>query len=275
MTLLKMMQERIRTAVAGTESIDEDMVFEEVSASINNKLQAINERGRIPHRGATEEVFPLEDVADVRDFVFTRIVNRSVAKAFIEALRCEADPSEQWPFDKWLLRSVDQKKTVLAVHREGDLGFAGFAVVGTNLAVEDHDMVELSPTLYLSVDLAAVYVLPKHRGEGFSTALAWAAGKLVDSVVDHLTEMPPEDREPLLGLEFEIFIRGEAHSAAGARYLASAVEEIESNMEFYDPEDDWLLHPTVTDDVDFSDFPCCGYGERYQKPAGSAAKVAV
>jgi hypothetical protein len=117
--------------------------------------------------------------------------------------------------------------------------------------------------------------LPKHRGAGFSKALAWAARELVDSVVDHLTEMQPEDRSPLLGLEFEILVRGEAHSAAGARYLASAVEKIESNMEFYNPEDDWLLYPAVTDDVDFSDFPSCGYDEKYQKPAGSAAKVAL
>jgi hypothetical protein len=33
-----MMQERIRTAVAAAEVIDEDTAFEEVSASINNKL---------------------------------------------------------------------------------------------------------------------------------------------------------------------------------------------------------------------------------------------
>lgn len=84
-------------------------------------------------------------------------------------------------------------------------------------------------------------------------------GAHIDSIYQAVAEWSDPDRQYLEKLPFEIFIRGEAHSPGGARFMSRIIEEIECNLEMSNLDTTWKLIPILTDDCDFSDFPDEGF----------------
>ena len=259
MTLLETMQERIRAAVPLSAPHAAAVTAREWNKE-NRKLAALNDLAEIPEWGSVEEIFPGDDVDDERVFSFAKISDFKMLMPLLESLSKGSDPGEAWDFQGWLKRGLTDRNTVVAVRSEDDPDYAGFAIFSTTLAVE-HNAAddETDPILCLSADLEAVYILPSYRKQGFSEALSWAVGRYVNSVLRHVNEMPAGDRDVFANLEFQLFIQGEAQSAGGARFLSNTLDEIASNIEMTLYGVDALI-PSIFDDVDFSDFPDCGFG---------------
>lgn len=266
MTLLETMHARIRENKASQDIVSVRSSTRDWKA-LNRNLAAINRMATVPERGVVDEVFLGDDVEDDRDFTFTRITRNKKSQALIDALIADADTQERWDFKGWLNRGLANRQTVIGVQREGQPGIAGFVILSTALDVRD---LKKEPNIVLDVHLEAVYILPKFRRQGFSQALSWVAAMYVDSVIDQVNDMPKADRMVIEDLEFELFIRGEAHSAGGARFLSETVDWITSNVEMDMFLED-RLRPTVIDDVDFSDFPDCGFGDEGDEIGPSSA----
>lgn len=249
MTMLETMQERIRAAIPATEIGEPKGKWQ----SINEKLALINDRASIPGRGSVEDIFPLENRRN-RDFLFEKIGSPDAANKAIETFDGAADPDERWKYRDWLTEAVEKGMTVIAVRRKGDDEVAGFSIFFTALEVADYKSIESDPRIVLGVDLEAVYLSPSYRGRGYSEALSWATAKHVESITDLLNGMTADEREPVEGLELEIFVRGEAHSRGGSRFLAKVVEEINCNVEMDCPADPWLGMPVITDDIDYDEY---------------------
>ncbi|MCS4089278.1 hypothetical protein [Rhizobium sp. BK176] len=228
-----------------------------------NPILAEVARQPVVPRGTVDEIFPMGDRTDQRDYIFNQVEGQTELDRLIEALKGDGG-DEHWEYDKWLRSAAKHEKIVVEVKQEGDDKPAGFAIFGMTLAFEDHGDDEVESHLYLTLDLAAIYLSPCHRGRGFSAALSWAVGYQVETVIEALKELAEEKQPSAPEGGLEIFISGEAQSAGGARYLATTVERIKSNLEFLSFEAGWAGDIDVIDDIDFSDFPDCGFSEEDQ-----------
>jgi GNAT superfamily N-acetyltransferase len=203
----------------------------------------------VVHHGSAEQIFPGDEREDDEGYSFRHIQGRQQVAHLTSELGALPRLNDRWPFDVWLDRAADHDSTIIEVRREGEPTPAGFAIVNTELELEaDQKM------LVLHLDLSSVYVTPSRRGQGHSQALSWAIGEHVDQILSALSHVPEESRTFLKDHKVEIFISGEAHSEGGAHFLAEAVEQIESNMEFVDLKNAWFEVPTVIDDVNLDKF---------------------
>jgi hypothetical protein len=113
-----------------------------------------------------DEIFPMDDRADPRDYYFRQLTGADEIEGLIAVLGRHAN-GEHWEYESWLRRSHEQNKIIVEVKQEGDAEPAGFAVFAARVTIEDHGDEEPEPKLYLTLDLAAVYVSPHRRNSGF------------------------------------------------------------------------------------------------------------
>lgn len=271
---LEKMQNRIKKAFDEPEKLTASN-FDRLAALINPKLRALATQEVYP-RGTTDEVSYEFAHNDDRDFHFKQVKDASEAEALVETLRQRADGSERWKFDRWLENGIKHQQTIIEVRRSGDETPAGYAIIHTDLGVEKALSGKFKPNFYLSLDLAAIYISPECRGMGFSSALRWAVASYVEDIIAAVEKMPSEDRASLEGMNLEVFLTGEAQSAGGARYLSSVLDKIEEYATYYLEEERWFGAVTVIDDIDFSDFPDCGYGtEAEEDYHGDRAEASI
>lgn len=243
-----------------TKGRDAEMPLKDRIPLLNSKLAELTRQQKVSEFGTVEMIFPAEDRPDDREFLFEVLTSKSAVEGLTATLKEHASPKERWNYEEWLQRASEDEKTIITVKHEGDDKPAGYAIIDAGLAIEDHAACATPrPTTYLTVSIDSVYVSPAERGNGHSQALSWAAGRYVDSIYHAVAQWTDPDRKYLEKLPFEIFIRGEAHSPGGARFMSRTVEEIECNLEMMEPDTTWHLIPILTDDCDFSDFPDEGF----------------
>lgn len=199
--------------------------------ALSKKLDQVNRLAELPECGASEEIFGDEAPED-DTFVFTKITGFNHLQPLLDDLAAYAEPVKIWDYEDWLKRGLCDRKTVIAIQRDDDPAYAGFAIVSTALTTGASDIASgEASVVILEVDLAAVYVAPKYRKQGFSEALSWAIGRYVDSIIDMVSDLPPEDIGIMAGSDLKVIVKGDAQSPGGARFLFNTVDEIRLNIE--------------------------------------------
>lgn len=240
-----LLQERIRSAKSNASPIV-DIVSMGRSLTQLVKQQVID-------RGLAEEIFPGEGRRTDASFIFRQVKGGQEIANLTNTLRAQPGQKDRWPFDVWLDQANDKSWTVIEVRREDEDVPAGFAVIVTNLRLENRTVTNGQPTVVLSLDLKSVYVVPSKRGEGHCQALSWAIGKQVDSILRALAH-PPTLSCQLDGARVEILIEGEAHSESGAKFLVGTFEQIGSNINLLNVDGAWYGMPTVINGVDIDKY---------------------
>ena len=241
MNTVALLQDRIRSAKSSPLPNTEPVDFDRMVSGL--------ELHPIAEYGSSEEIFPYEGRDDEEGFSFRQIEGRQQIAHLTHELSKLPRENDRWPFDIWLDRAGDHASTIIEVRREGETTPAGFAIIDADLELESDQQIIL-----LRLDLDSIYVTPSKRGQGHSQALSWAIGVHVDQIMSALDKVPEESRAFLKDHKIEIFISGEAHSEGGARFLAEAVQQIESNMDFIALKNCWFGVPAVIDDVDLDKF---------------------
>lgn len=199
--------------------------------ALGKKLDRVNRLAELPECGTSEEIFGDEAPED-DTFVFTKITGFNHLQPLLDDLGAYAEPVKIWDYEDWLKRGLCDRKTVIAIQRDDDPAYAGFAIVSTALTTGASDIASgEAPAVILETDLAAVYVVPKFRKQGFSEALSWAIGRYVDSIIEMVIDLPPEDIGIMAGSGLKVIVKGDAQSPGGARFLFNTVDEIRLNVE--------------------------------------------
>lgn len=210
---------------------------------------------------SVEEIFPMEDRADDRSYSFRLVKTQADVETLIASLKPTQDNSEHWNVETWLNGSYEDGEQIIEVRRDGETEPAGFAAVMISFHRKLVDNQGEAPNMELTTNLEAIYVRPSERGKGHSEALSWAIGAHIDRILRGLADLKTTEREGLSGIDLEILVSGEAHSAGGARFLARTLENIESNLEYHPPKNHWVNSIGVLDNIDFSDYPDCGFSD--------------
>ncbi len=210
--------------------------------------------------GSTEEVFPLDDRDDNRDYIFRKITGPEDVQTLLTSLQ-DANEEKRWNIENWLSEAIDREYNIVEVRQYGDAEPAGFATYRCYFDTDIHGLYDSKATIHLSVGLETIYVRPSERGNGHSQALSWLIGNHVDKLLHALKNLPEEVRKDFSHLPVEVFVNGEAHSEGGARFLSRTFEQIESNLHFFELRKSWLQPVELTDNIDFSDYPDCGWSD--------------
>lgn len=226
--------------------------------SMESALSTLHQVDIHPH-GYVEEIFPMEDRIDERPFLFRVVTQSDDVNALIKSLENTSTTERNWNVALWLSTGSERKGKIIAVSREGDDELAGFAVVRVYYDTDMHGILDEEPKIHLSVNLEAIYIRQSERGKGHSQALSYAIANHVDDLLYKLADLSKSERESFDHLPVEIFVNGEAHSAGGARFLHRTFDRIQSNLHFFNPENQWFKSPELFDNIDFSDFPDCGW----------------
>lgn len=239
-----LLQERIRCAKRNASVVD----FDSMGRSLAQLV-----RQPVIDRGLAEEIFPGEGRRTDASFIFRQVKGGQEIANLTNTLRAQLGQKDRWPFDVWLDRANDKSWTVIEVRREDEDVPAGFAVIVTDLRLENRTVTNRQSTVVLSLDLNSVYVVPSKRGEGHSQALSWAIGKQVDHILQALAQSPASNYQ-LDVPQVEILIEGEAHSESGAKFLTGTFERIECNINLMNVDGAWFDMPTVIDGIDIDKF---------------------
>ncbi len=256
-----------RIAQANTKRLNtfnHDLSYDEVEMLINPKLEALCREKSISQRIWVDQVFGGRKKPYKRDFILKVLEKDREVKSFEEILKAADVDHPIWDQCNWLLSAHNRSSTILAIKRDRDNDFAGFATFEVNLTLENHadEEEEPDPTLYLNVWLDTVYMLPSKRGRGFSEALSYAISEYVDDIAHAVVEWEDPARKYLERYPLTVAISGEAHTAGGARYLTRTVENIRSRIQCFESDSSWEVIPGVENYCDCSDFNNGGFTRR-------------